>query len=147
MAVLEREVVIEQNKKELFLDFNDFRKPKYSEDLMALVQLVINLIFLVPGTYPDSPSMGINIKDFQFERATSSKIGELEDLINSQIIKYIQSNQIQGVTLNMQTDKHTNYKYLAVTLNISKEIMNGKDFVTVIFFKNPTTTTIDYFII
>ena len=51
----------EFEKAELKLEINAFDNPTRLNDLKAWSQLLLNLLFLRPGTYPSQPEMGIDI--------------------------------------------------------------------------------------
>ena len=68
----------EELRNELFLDFDNFNQPKIKKDNYALAQLILNLLLTEPGTYPDTPELGINIAQYQFE-FLNSRIGDLND--------------------------------------------------------------------
>lgn len=57
----------EFEKAELKLEINAFDNPTRLNDLKAWSQLLLNLLFLRPGTYPSQPEMGIDIKNYQYD--------------------------------------------------------------------------------
>lgn len=89
--------VKEEFKKELSLEYDDYQKPLEKDNLMGLARLILNLLFLEPGTYPNSPEMGINIQKYQFELMTKDFEGTLQSKITEQIDTYISSSSIRQI--------------------------------------------------
>ena len=58
---------LNSNKKETSLQINSFDKPEELSGVSAWSQLMLNLIFLKPGTYPSLPQMGVGIEDYQYD--------------------------------------------------------------------------------
>ena len=64
-------------KSELYFDINGFNIPKTDEDLYSLGKKIENLLLLRPGTYPNSPLMGINIEKYAFELITDENMDRI----------------------------------------------------------------------
>lgn len=123
---------LESSKKETSLEIDSFDKPCEYSDVAAWSQLLLNLIFLKPGTYPSLPEMGVGIEDYQYEfldeviDALSSKINEqrtiyLPDvpLAGLQISKMEQNGDpILIIQFIFETDGGTSTS--AVAVNVSK---------------------------
>lgn len=92
------------DKKELCLDVNTFDKPKELSQVDAWSQLVLNLIFLRPGTYPSLPEMGIDIESYEFAFMDDA-CQKLSDEIVSQAHIYI-----PDVPLNVVSVRPYEYK-------------------------------------
>ena len=58
---------LESSKKETSLEINSFDKPTELSGVAAWSQLMLNLIFLKPGTYPSLPEMGVGIEEYQYD--------------------------------------------------------------------------------
>jgi hypothetical protein len=124
----------EENKNELEFNFNSFNQPSIKSDLYALVQLIHNLMFIVPGTYPDTPNMGINIKQYQFEYMSEKDIRKIEQHIMDQIETYIPTNQIVQLVARMHTDPVTQVKSLGIGFAVATDPSNVQN--VFMFFSN-----------
>ena len=74
---------MECNKVEPSLEINSFDKPKELSGVTAWSQLILNLLFLKPGTYPSMPEMGIGIETYQYDYLDET-ITELQAAIINQ---------------------------------------------------------------
>ena len=104
----------EELKDELLLDFNNFKEPDVKKNYMALAQKILNLLILEPGTYPDSPEMGINIAKYQFELLTTDMLSTIQSDISRQINTYIPTNGIQKIAVFQNNNARTNTVELIV---------------------------------
>lgn len=75
-------------KKELSLNINNFDEPDKLNGPKAWVNLILTLIYMDKGTYPESPEMGIGIMDYDFQFA-DEVIDDLEEAINEQVRIYL----------------------------------------------------------
>lgn len=90
---------LEYQKNELTLDINSFDKPKELANAKAWAQLMLNLIFLKPGTYPSLPEMGVGLEGYQYEDLESA-IGELNTIISSQQKQYLPQIPVENVNVS-----------------------------------------------
>jgi hypothetical protein len=130
----------EENKDELTLNFNDFREPEVKKDLFALAQLVHNLCFIVPGTYPDTPEMGINIKQYQFEHLREQELRRIQQNIQEQVDTYIPTTQIAEVVCQMFVDPVTRLNNLGVGFAVATDPTATQNFF--IFFTETNGTIV-----
>lgn len=76
-----------------YLDFGLFKgeygvaKEFYDED--AIILAVRNLLLSKPGNFPFNPSIGLNIKQYQFDILDDTTLYIIESKIQDAIIKYI----------------------------------------------------------
>jgi len=98
-------------KKELCFSINEFNTPDEKGGIRGLALLIQNLVLLEPGTYPDSPDMGVHIGKYQFEYLDNSTLSKIEYEIRQQIEIYIPNHDI-------------NYIYVDTFYNESKTIKN-----------------------
>lgn len=87
---------LESNKKELVLGTNVFDKPTELNGPNAWAQLLVNLCFLRPGTYPSSPEMGIGIQDYDYEFIDTA-ISRLSEDIPAQCRQYLPDVPLESV--------------------------------------------------
>lgn len=93
-------------KKELSLEINSFDKPKELDHVNAWSQLLLNLIFLKPGTYPSIPNMGVGIEDYQYDFLEEA-VAELSAKIVEQQKMYLPDVPLKGVNVtNIEQDGH-----------------------------------------
>ena len=89
---------LESNKTEKTLEINSFDKPKELTGLAAWSQLMLNLIFLKPGSYPSIPEMGVGIENYQYDFIDDA-IAELSAVIVNQQQKYLPDVPLSGVQI------------------------------------------------
>ena len=126
----------EELRQELFLDFDNFNQPKVKEGNMALAQLILNLLLTEPGTYPDTPELGINIASYQFEFLNSETITKIQNKITEQINLYIPSNNIDKVLVMKNNNRLTGKIELIIgfsVLNVNDQnlVVNSNTFIRI----------------
>lgn len=89
---------LESNKTELLLSINSFDNPTQLTQVQAWAQLMTNLIFLQPGTYPSMPEMGVGIEEYQYD-FLDEVITELSARIISQQQTYLPDLPLRAVTI------------------------------------------------
>lgn len=87
--------IMERDKKELSLAIDSFDKPKTSSGVAAWSQLMLNLLFLTPGTYPSLPLMGVDIESYQYEFIDTA-IDDLTAIIDNQQRSYLPDVPLAG---------------------------------------------------
>lgn len=123
---------LDSNKKETSLQINSFDKPNELTGVAAWSQLMLNLIFLKPGTYPSLPEMGVGIEDYQYDffeeavEALSSAITEqqkvfLPDVPLSGIkISKLDKNGQPILVIQLFFDTNDGVETSAIAINTSK---------------------------
>lgn len=104
---------LESNKTELSLQINAFDKPAEYNEVKAWSQLMLNLIFLRPGTYPSMPEMGVGIDEYQYDFLESA-VEELSSKITSQAQMYLPDVPLSGVQIAKV--EHNGYPILFIKL-------------------------------
>lgn len=79
-------------KYEFTLDIDNYEEILAEAGVLAYARLLINLLFLKPGTYPNSPDMGIDINKYSFELMDEELTSQLEDEIKHQVSIYLPNN-------------------------------------------------------
>ena len=90
---------LESSKSELTLEINSFDKPKELTSVGAWSQLILNMMFIRPGTYPSMPGLGIGIEDYQYEFLDSA-IDELSAAITNQQKTYLPEIPLSAVQVS-----------------------------------------------
>lgn len=103
----------ESQKTEQLLGINNFNKPAEVSGVQAWANLISNLLFLVPGTYPTDPEMGCNIQQYQFSFVDQSK-ELIESSIRDQCGKYLPEIPLESVTITNEKLPSGNYALLIV---------------------------------
>lgn len=93
---------LESNKKELQLGINSFDNPTELTGVKAWSQLMLQLIFLMPGTYPSMPEMGVGIENYQFE-FIDDVVHTLSTSIMEQQRTYLSDIPLTSVTVEPST--------------------------------------------
>lgn len=90
---------LESNKSELALEINSFDKPKELSSIGAWSQLMLNLLFIKPGTYPSLPELGIGIEAYQYEFLDTA-IDEISTSLTYQQQTYLPDIPLAGVQVS-----------------------------------------------
>ena len=90
---------LESKKIELNLGINSFDNPTKLSELQAWSQLMLNLTFLRPGTFPSQPEMGIDIENYQYDFIDDAT-AELSSKIISQQQTYLPDVPLTGVDIS-----------------------------------------------
>lgn len=89
---------LESSKAELKLAINSFDKPEELSDVSAWSQLMLDLIFMKPGTYPSIPEMGVGIESYEYEFLDEA-IDRLSASIITQQQTYLPDIPLTGVEI------------------------------------------------
>lgn len=110
------------NKYEQFteyvLDIDEFNRPKVLTGPKAIVQKIINLILLKPGTYPTRPYMGVGLIE-NFRYTFTDELDKLQGEINDQIRTYLP--EFSAVRVELETSMEKN-KILVINIIIDSAI-------------------------
>ena len=88
--------------KEHVLSLNNFKEPKILAGKEAIATLLVRLLLLNPGTFPDRPTMGVGlVKNWRYSDKDS--ISDLRTEISKQIGTFLP--KFQGVEVNVELTK------------------------------------------
>ena len=83
---------------EYSLSITEFNRPEIATGAKAIIQKIIQLIFMNPGTYPTKPYMGIGfIKKYRY--SFMDNIDELNEEVKEQIRTYLPEFQTVNVEI------------------------------------------------
>lgn len=103
---------------EMVLEKSSFNKLDMFKDKVALAQVIQNILFIEPGTYPNVPTLGVGIENYIFEKFTEKLKSELENNITQQIMKYIPNRY--DISVDVEHRNSTNgLKVLFIKFKIS----------------------------
>lgn len=117
-------VKLESQKKELGLGTNVFNKNVEYQGKTAWFQLILNLIFLRPGTYPSIPSMGVGIQDYDYEFIDDAK-DNIRNAIESQVKTYLPDVPFVGAEVESVDYEGRTIMLITITLNDDGTIVAG----------------------
>ena len=106
----------ERFKNEIILEKSSFNSTEFRKDKIALAQVIQNILFIEPGTYPNQPNLGVGIENYLFEKMDNSTLIEIENAIKEQIDQFCPSEYI--VTSNVTTQKIKNNSILLISFSI-----------------------------
>lgn len=89
---------------EMLLSVDEFMQCKTLTGVDALLKVFINLLVIKPGTYPDSPTMGINLKKYLFMDVQSATF-KLISSINKQVDTFLPDMNIFECKLIQSSNK------------------------------------------
>lgn len=110
---------LESDKTELLLSINSFDNPTQLSAVKAWAQLMTNLIFIEPGTFPSMPALGVGIESYQYE-FMDEVFQELNAKIISQQQTYLPDVPLEGVSL--ESYDHGALKVLLIHLSFYTEM-------------------------
>lgn len=84
-------------KKEAILDNDNFNRPVLQDDLVALAQVIQNILIYEKGTFPNQPQLGLGIRNYLFEILDNITLTTLEDEIKEQIDLFAPNDRIVDV--------------------------------------------------
>jgi hypothetical protein len=97
---------------------DEFNNPKVLNGPNAIVQKILNLILLRPGTYPTRPYMGVGLIE-NFRYTFTDEIDKLEAEINEQIRTYLP--EFESVNVNLDTTMEKN-KVLLINIIVDSSV-------------------------
>ena len=104
---------------------------------------------MIPGTYPDSPNMGINLKKYQFENLTDDLLDTIKNDILYQVNIYIPEMLLIDIDLIKKFNNNTKTED-TIQINIKVESIFNADKIDVIsyflqqnFLKNEILTILN----
>lgn len=88
---------------EYSLSMTEFNRPDITTGAKAIIQKIIQLIFMNPGTYPTRPYMGIGfIKNYRY--SFMDNIDELNEEVREQIRTYLPEFQTVSVEFSTMNE-------------------------------------------
>lgn len=117
-------MALEANKKELGLSTNVFNKQTEYQGKTAWFQLILNLIFLRPGTYPSIPNMGVGIQDYEYEYIDDVK-DNIRNKIEEQIKLFLPDVPLASVDVNSVNYDGKTILLIIISLNDNGQIVTG----------------------
>ena len=112
---------------EYFLGTNEFNRPSVWTDVDATYVLLIRLILLEPGTYPNHPRMGVGLVS-RYRYAKAEELNNLKDDIQNQITTYLPQFSSIDVELTLTNTKDL---YIQIIINgIAYELVYKPEYET-----------------
>lgn len=120
-----------------YIDFQfeqgDYGKAREFTDENSIVLAIRNILLSKPGNFPFNPSLGMDIRQYQFEFLDDSTIDGIQKELNRQIAKYIP--EIGGISIFVRRiDDENGIPYLCFSIQSN---INGED-RTMNFIMNQT---------
>lgn len=99
---------------EYTLSVNEFNRPKVYSGPKAIINKIIELILMNPGTYPTRPYMGVGlIKNYRYDFLDN--INEINQKIKDQIQTYLP--EFSGVSVNLIGDSVSKTLIIFIEIN------------------------------
>lgn len=112
---------------EYFLGTNEFNRPSVWTDVDATYVLLIRLILLEPGTYPNHPRMGVGLVS-RYRYAKADELNNLKNDIQNQIVTYLPQFSSIDVELTLTNTKDL---YIQIIINgIAYELVYKPEYQT-----------------
>ena len=117
-------MALEANKKELGLSTNVFNKATEYQGKTAWFQLILNLIFLRPGTYPSMPTMGVGIQDYEYEYLDDVK-DNIRNKIEEQVNLFLPDVPLASVEVTSVEYEGKTILLIVISLEDNGQIVTG----------------------
>ena len=117
-------MALEANKKELGLSTNVFNKATEYQGKTAWFQLILNLIFLRPGTYPSIPNMGVGLQDYEYEYIDDVK-DNIRNKIEEQVNLFLPDVPLTSVEVTSVEYEGKPILLIVISLEDNGQIVTG----------------------
>ena len=117
-------MALEANKKELGLSTNIFNKATEYQGKTAWFQLILNLIFLRPGTYPSIPNMGVGLQDYEYEYIDDVK-DNIRNKIEEQVNLFLPDVPLASVEVTSVEYEGKTILLIVISLEDNGQIVTG----------------------
>lgn len=117
-------MALEANKKELGLSTNVFNKATEYQGKTAWFQLILNLIFLRPGTYPSIPNMGVGLQDYEYEYIDDVK-DNIRNKIEEQVNLFLPDVPLASVEVTSVEYERKTILLIVISLEDNGQIVTG----------------------
>lgn len=117
-------MALEANKKELGLSTNVFNKATEYQGKTAWFQLILNLIFLRPGTYPSIPNMGVGLQDYEYEYIDDVK-DNIRNKIEEQVNLFLPDVPLTSVEVTSVEYEGKTILLIVISLEDNGQIVTG----------------------
>lgn len=107
---------LNSDKKELCIGLDSFDEPKTLSNKKAWIQLIINLMYMIKGSNPSNPNMGVGIQEYDFQFLEEA-IAKLEAELTDQIRTYLPDVPVNSITVD-STDSDTGKKILLIIIQL-----------------------------
>jgi len=88
----------------------------------AIILAIKNILLSKPGNFPLSPTIGMNIKQYQFELLDTQTISDIQSELNRQIALYIPDiESVNAEVKKVEADNGTSYLCISLYANINGE--------------------------
>ena len=92
----------------------------YDED--AIILAIRNILLSRPGNFPFNPSIGMNIKKYQFDLLDDQTVADIQSELDRQIAKYIPSlGNVSVQVVKVEDDNGLPYLGIAIGANMNGE--------------------------
>lgn len=99
------------------LKSGDYMKAAEYYDEDAIILAIRNILLSRPGNFPFNPSIGMNIKKYQFELLDNETIKTIQRELNTELSKYLPDlGSIQAVVKRIDDNNDT---YLGISISAS----------------------------
>lgn len=88
------------------MSISEFDDNARFENIKSVVNFVLNLLFMRPGTVPSLPKMGFNLRERRHYLLTAKNIARENEELQTQISTYIPNASISSVALFPQANDH-----------------------------------------
>ena len=101
-------------------ELGDYGKAVEYNDENAIILAVRNILLSKPGNFPFNPSIGMNIKQYQFEFLDEQTVSNIQTILSKQIAKYIPSlGNVDAVVRKVELENGTPYLAIDISANLN----------------------------
>lgn len=95
------------------------------KDENAIILAIKNILLSRPGNFPFNPTLGMNIRQYQFDVLDESTIDEIRIELNKAIAQYIPN--IGNVIIDIRKVEHNEQTYLGISVRSN---MNNEEVIS-----------------
>lgn len=106
-------------KKEMDFDIDNFGRQKYLTSIESIGNIILNLFFMRPGSYPSMPDLGLNIRSMLYGLSDEIDVDEIKNKLQTQctellphlvlgevrvFVKELNGHDVLMITIQVETD-------------------------------------------
>lgn len=132
--------------RDITLNVSEFKKLKQITNKEAIARMIQHILITKKGTYPNNPDFGVGIEDYLFELTTLNVKSKLNEEIDSQLEKWLNSSINQSnINTNQKIEflRSSDGAYMTLAIffdvNDTNSKGNSEEYKITLFFTGDST--------
>lgn len=131
-------VIIMAKYRDFIFEKGEYDKVSEYTDASAIVLAIRNILLSRPGNFPFNPSIGMDIRKYQFDLLDTQTLSDIKSELNRSIAAYIP--ELEGVNVSVEKIEKDGKSYLGISVSVDYDkdslttnflLVNEKDDVRV----------------